>query len=147
MLFRKTAYANSGELILSWSLESMEICIAQCVEVFFCSVQEGSGSLGFCPGFSLYETHQHEWLGTPKSKPVSVDDSLAKGGIPRAECSISKIIWIKRNEETNFSTMRIEHWGWETQTLCWEQTLLFCFRFLNSKEGDLDLPLSLFLMW
>lgn len=85
MLFRKTAYANNGELILSWSLESMEICITQCVEVF-CSAQEGSESLGFYPGFSLYETHQHEWLGTPKSKPVSVDDSLAKDGIPRAKC-------------------------------------------------------------
>lgn len=52
----------------------------------FYSAQERSRNLGFCSGFSLHQTHQQEWQSIPKSKPVSVDDSLAKDDIPRAKC-------------------------------------------------------------
>lgn len=61
--------------------------MAQCVEVFIVRKND-QGTLFFYPGLSLYQTHQHEWQCVPKSKPVSVDDSLAKNGIPRAKCQI-----------------------------------------------------------
>lgn len=61
----------------------MEITIAQCVEVFFTVFKKDQNPWDFVLDL---ETHQHEWLGTPQSKPVSVDDSLAKDGIPRAKC-------------------------------------------------------------
>lgn len=63
MLFRKTAYANSGELILSWSLESMEICIAQCVEVFFAVFKKDQDPWGFVLGLAYMKLiNMSDWV-------------------------------------------------------------------------------------